>query len=741
MASILGKFVSPTKNAESSRPSLEDQKALLEADRARDARQWDHAVLKYQQYLTGNPDDQGIWVQLGHALKESKQFEEAERAYTRSMDLSPDVADTHLQLGHLYKRMNTLAKAISAYQAALRIDPQLFDAKRELEALGIATTHLASQAQNARNAGIFIDLSDVFFYLRHHSTVSGIQRVQFGIAKAIIEMAEGQRAGIWFITETSDRSSYTIIDDVFLALLWNELSNDIVSHERLLALMSSAVAKGSHYMPVPGDTILILGAFWVLENVAERIIALRRDGIHVGALVHDIIPITHPEFCEKSLTDAFRSYFVSVLSVVEFILTVSDHSGGAVRAFLERHKLNCPPMKTLRLAHKTWEPSNRNLAQTSREILQLLKQDYVLYVSTIEIRKNHTYLFRIWKRLLESRGRSVPTLVFVGRPGWRVDDLMAQLRSTGNLNGRIKILHDLSDAELAALYRSARFTVFPSFEEGWGLPVGESLIFGRPCIASNTSSIPEVAGDFVDYIDPFNEKDGFGKIAAFIDNPSLVDARAATIATKFKPRVWTDVAEDLIAAVKSLTPVDRAATPVPLPLLKSGVWRRVGHRNSMSEFIDSGDAAFAYAAFDTHWYPVEQFGRWLRGGWGRVTFSAGAGSIGPGVFAIELCAVGWLGDTKLAVTVNDKPFAPLALSPGKDQTVFLRVSSDSDAIALDFEALGVIARHDSDPRSDLCFGIKAIAYAKADDPLGRLSLLESLFISSGLAREAVPVAY
>lgn len=64
---------------------------------------------------------------------------------------------------------------------------------------------------------------------------------------------------------------------------------------------------------------------------------------------------------------------------------------------------------------------------------------------------------------------------------------MEQLESTSYLNGTIKILHDLSDWELAELYRSAMFTVFPSFEEGWGLPVGESLIFGRPCIASNTS--------------------------------------------------------------------------------------------------------------------------------------------------------------------------------------------------------------------------------------------------------------
>ena len=86
--------------------------------------------------------------------------------------------------------------------------------------------------------------------------------------------------------------------------------------------------------------------------------------------------------------------------------------------------------------------------------------------------------------MLQRQGKNVPRLVFVGRPGWRVRDLMDQLKLTTNLNNRILLLHDLSDSELVALYKAAMFTVFPSFEEGWGLPVGESLVFGRPCVAS-----------------------------------------------------------------------------------------------------------------------------------------------------------------------------------------------------------------------------------------------------------------
>ncbi len=85
-----------------------------------------------------------------------------------------------------------------------------------------------------------------------------------------------------------------------------------------------------------------------------------------------------------------------------------------------------------------------------------------------------------------------------------------------------------------------------------GLPVGESLIFGRPCLASNASSLPEVGGEFVDYIDPFNINDGYEKISRFIDDESYRETRAGEIKKGFVARSWSDVAKDLLELVESL---------------------------------------------------------------------------------------------------------------------------------------------------------------------------------------------
>src|SRR5262249_11931898 len=87
---------------------------------------------------------------------------------------------------------------------------------------------------------------------------------------------------------------------------------------------------------------------------------------------------------------------------------------------------------------------------------------------------------RVWQRLLERHGTNlVPNLVFAGKIGWLVDELLDDLEASGYLNGKIILLRNLSDAELQQAYHSCLFTVFPSLSEGWGLPIAESLAHGK----------------------------------------------------------------------------------------------------------------------------------------------------------------------------------------------------------------------------------------------------------------------
>ena len=90
--------------------------------------------------------------------------------------------------------------------------------------------------------------------------------------------------------------------------------------------MNTALSLGERYAPIKGDTFLILGAFWVLEDISD-IIALSRKGVYIGVLIHDVIPVTHSEYV---VTNAFKRCFFGMLRIVDFILTVSDYTGQAV---------------------------------------------------------------------------------------------------------------------------------------------------------------------------------------------------------------------------------------------------------------------------------------------------------------------------------------------------------------------------------------------------------------------------
>jgi glycosyltransferase involved in cell wall biosynthesis len=179
----------------------------------------------------------------------------------------------------------------------------------------------------------------------------------------------------------------------------------------------------------------------------------------------------------------------------------------------------------------------------------------VLFVSTIEIRKNHRLLVRVWRRLLERHGAdTVPVLIFAGQIGWLVDDLLAELPASDYLGGKIVLITSLSDAELRQAYRSCLFTVFPSLCEGWGLPIAESLVQGKFCVASNRTSIPEVGGDLINYFDPSNDDDALAKIERLLLDPGHLAAREARVRAEYRPRMWADCVRTLIGSLDQPVP-------------------------------------------------------------------------------------------------------------------------------------------------------------------------------------------
>lgn len=313
----------------------------------------------------------------------------------------------------------------------------------------------------------------------------------------------------------------------------------------------------------PGDVLLVLGSPWFHPFYAEVVEkAQRQRDLRFALLVYDLIPLRRPEWCDHNLALRFREWTGDVFPLVDTFMTISRSSARDIVQLAQRsgYSLRGKPQPIPIGTGFTSPP--RPLAALASEDVEHGPSDrlppagsYALIVSTIEARKNHILLFRVWRRLLEEMPREqVPTLVFAGRVGWLVSDLMQQLRNANFLDGKIMLVEDPSDDELEQLYAGCRFTLFPSLYEGWGLPVTESMSFGRPCIISRATSLPEAGGHLARYFDPENGGEAYDVIRYAIETPEETEAWAEQVRREFKPVTWDTSARGVLRALGFATP-------------------------------------------------------------------------------------------------------------------------------------------------------------------------------------------
>ncbi len=133
----------------------------------------------------------------------------------------------------------------------------------------------------------------------------------------------------------------------------------------------------------------------------------------------------------------------------------------------------------------------------------LVPQEYMLNVGTIEPRKNLVRLIQAYQQVRRKHPQLVPKLVHAGITGWMYEDVLTQVHAL-DLEDDVIFLGRVESELLPALYNGAQLFVYPSIYEGFGLPVLEAMACGAPVITSNTSSLPEVAGNAAILIDPYD---------------------------------------------------------------------------------------------------------------------------------------------------------------------------------------------------------------------------------------------
>ncbi|MND94764.1 D-inositol-3-phosphate glycosyltransferase [compost metagenome] len=255
-------------------------------------------------------------------------------------------------------------------------------------------------------------------------------------------------------------------------------------------------------------------------NTPEILTCLGAQGIERVVMLHDLIPITHPEFCRPGDGDKHRRRVLTTLHHASRIVVNSQYTADELLAFADRERLTAPPVE---VAHLGLEPVFLKAEPSAA------RRPYFVHVGTIEARKNLAFLLTVWRRLQERMGDAAPRLVLIGRYGWENEAVLDHLQRSPNLQGLVHQVENLPDTALADLMRGAQAVLAPSSVEGFDLPAVEACAMGVPLIASDIPPHRELVPQAT-LIDPL---DGLGWL-----NALEAATRQRPTAPAYAPPTW-----------------------------------------------------------------------------------------------------------------------------------------------------------------------------------------------------------
>jgi glycosyltransferase involved in cell wall biosynthesis len=233
------------------------------------------------------------------------------------------------------------------------------------------------------------------------------------------------------------------------------------------------------------DVDVMFGANYFLPRLLGAV-ARRRV-----VTIHDLTYKRFPELLQKETLINLENHMQRELAHADAAICVSESTRQDLLAFYD-----IDPSRAVTILSGLAVPSSDTRLPTP----DTLPKNYILFLSTIEPRKNLDVLLDAYARL-RARGAYDGDLVIVGRVGWKAESMVKRLRAPG-----VHHLDYVPPPQLEAIYRNAELFVFPSIYEGFGFPLLEAMAYGVPSIAARSSSLPEIGGDAAIYFDPHDAR-------------------------------------------------------------------------------------------------------------------------------------------------------------------------------------------------------------------------------------------
>ncbi len=557
---------------------------------------------------------------------------------------------------------------------------------------------------------ILFDVQDLVSFLLNHNSVTGIQRVVGGIILAVFARPEEDRRHIHFCMMGDERDGVRLFESDRLLHVVEMAMAGGADQPTLTQTVLRMRRKAPTYRPKRGDCFFIGGAYWIVPDGGPRLNALKSLGVSVGTYIYDLIPITAPEWVTDATRREVAERAIDILLLSDFLLTISDFVKHDVECLIEAELDSTKPVFSAPLPHQL--PPRKSVTTKIRPAIRALG-DFVLCVCTLEGRKNHMLLYRVWSLLLRQKGyNDVPNLVLVGKWGWNIQSFQEACSSSDFLDQKIKLFANVGDDELSYLYENCLFTVFPSFMEGWGLPVGESLSAGKLCVASTAASIPEVGGEFCEYIDPHDYFGSVKLISGLIDDREVLAAKNKAIKERFVARTWDRYTSDLFATIAREAQAVRSkgVGALGFRLEPDTTYEITSSHLTFDETIPWSRKAGKFVR-TSGWGMLEEWGVWSNEAQATIGIRLVPTKSENVTLLLELKSVHPRGTTTIKVDPGDHAVSVDLLNTSRWITIH-GVRNDGEAITISLTATFEPLK---EPSRDLYIGLSRIAFCEVSD--------------------------
>lgn len=286
---------------------------------------------------------------------------------------------------------------------------------------------------------------------------------------------------------------------------------------------------------------------------------LYHNNVKIINFIYDLVPVVLPQY----------SYANTVRNYVTFLYAVYQYSD---MVFFDSRSAETDFFDTKKTIHSTRDISTR-VVKLGSDIFQkeltiaekyrpFLTKKYILFVGTLEPRKNQTLMLDVFEEL--SKQYPSLNLIFIGKEGWNNDKLTKRIDQHPLLNTTLYWLKNVDDSTLVSLYKHAFLCVYISAYEGFGLPIAESLSYGNVTITSKNSSMYEVGKTFADYLIYNSKNELYETIETYLTDSTLYEAKKSFIKTHYLPYSWDMTFSSITRVFEHIQTVPSVSAPSSL---------------------------------------------------------------------------------------------------------------------------------------------------------------------------------